>query len=130
MSESSAFSDFLCDQQLVSPACDEEYHTGLHWTHTSAKGGLRKRLDYVCIPQHWTEQAQLHSRVAYEADVAITRDDHELVTLNVVKNGDGSACRHFRAAIPYHTRTRRNQPDLHMPSGGTVCILRKVIYDN
>ena len=105
-----AFSSFLCDQRLVSPACDAGSHNGQQWTHTSAKGGLRKRLDYVCIPQQWTEQARLVSRVAYEADVAISRDDHELVILKVDKRGDGSACRHYRATVPYQNPQRPASP--------------------
>eukprot|EP00434_Breviolum_minutum_P046194 symbB.v1.2.041632.t1/scaffold8428.1/size6372/1 len=75
----SAFADFLHRHRLATPALHPTCHSGASWTHTSAKGQLKKRLDYVAVPHGWEETDYMESRVAYDADVAITREDHELM---------------------------------------------------
>ena len=91
--QTSAFAEFL--HRALHSAC----HSGASWTHTSAKGQLKKRLDYIAVPQIWEETDYIESRVAYEADVAITREDHELVTLHTRRHGDGSRPATFRIVI-------------------------------
>lgn len=98
---SSAFAEFLQRHHLWIPALHATCHSGSSWTHTSAKGQLKKRLDYIAVPQTWEETEYLQSRLAYEADVAITRDDHELVTLHAQRQGDGSRPATFRIVLPY-----------------------------
>ena len=97
----SAFADFLHRHRLSTPALHAACHSGASWTHTSAKGQLKKRLDYVAVPQAWEETDYMESRVAYDADVAITREDHELVTLHTRRHGDGSRPATFRIVLPY-----------------------------
>ena len=97
----SAFADFLHRHRLATPALHPTCHSGASWTHTSAKGQLKKRLDYVAVPHGWEETDYMESRVAYDADVAITREDHELVTLHTRRHGDGSRPSTFRIVLPY-----------------------------
>lgn len=97
----SASADFLHRHRLSTPALHAACHSGASWTHTSAKGQLKKRLDYVAVPQAWEETDYMESRVAYDADVAITREDHELVTLHTWRHGDGSRPATFRIVLPY-----------------------------
>ena len=91
---------------LLADANEALDHTTSDWTHTSAKGQLRKRLDYVGVPSQWEESAEILSAVAYDADVAITRADHELVTLAFRKEGDGCKAPRFRRAVPYRNPLR------------------------
>lgn len=102
----SAFQDFARRHKTFLPSCIPALHQGASWTHTSAKGQLRKRLDYVGVPAKWEESAELCSTVAYDADVAITREDHEMVTLAIRKEGDGCKAPRFRRAVPYQNPLR------------------------
>ena len=105
-SQESAFQEFVRRHHIFLPSCIPALHQGASWTHTSAKGQLRKRLDYVGVPAQWEESAELFSTVAYDADVAITRADHELVTVAFRKEGDGCKAPRFRRAVPYHNPLR------------------------
>ena len=99
--DQTAFQWFLQEHHLITPACHHDFHIGSGWTHTSAKGGLRKRLDYVAVPDLWVETTRITSRVAYEADVAIHKDDHEMALLHIRRAGDGTQAQQFRVALPY-----------------------------
>ena len=47
------------------------------------------------------ETTRITSRVAYEADVAIHKDDHEMALLHIRRAGDGTQAQQFRVALPY-----------------------------
>ena len=72
---------FLLENSLWAPSTFQEVHSGDATTWISPSGQAC-RLDFIFIPIAWKE-LQVQSRVNYDIDLAMARNDHFVVSLEV-----------------------------------------------